>query len=142
MAILVLSAGSNMVAYLRAKGTTAEESHDLAIQTKSGSADFCTKVDLANERLVMNGIRKRYPNHDIIGEESVGTGSVPEINPSVPTWIIDPIDGTTNFSAGLQSLTCVSIGYCEVDLRAEIGRPAFCLDGQVMAFFCGGTLCS
>jgi len=102
-----------MVAYLRAKGTAEEEAQDLGIQTKSGSADFCTKVDLANERLVMNGIRKRYPDHDIIGEESVGTGVVPEIHPSVPTWIIDPIDGTTNFSAGLQSLTCVSIGYCE-----------------------------
>lgn len=101
-----------MVIYLEAKGTDAEASMDLGIETKSGAADFCTKVDVENERLVIEGIRRRFPNHDIIGEESVGTGSIPPINESVPTWIIDPIDGTTNFSAGLQSLTCVSIGLC------------------------------
>ena len=108
----ILTAGSNMVEYLEAKGTSAEASLDLGIETKSGSADFCTKVDVENERLVIEGIMKRFPNHHIIGEESVGTGSIPELNSSVPTWIIDPIDGTTNFSAGLHSLTCVSIGYC------------------------------
>lgn len=102
-----------MVKYLETKGTIAEASmEDLGIETKSGAADFCTRVDVENERLVIEGIRRRFPNHNIIGEESVGTGSIPKLSCSVPTWIIDPIDGTTNFSAGLHSLTCVSIGYC------------------------------
>lgn len=114
------TAGSNMVTYLEAKGTAAEASLDLGIETKSGSADFCTKVDVENEKLVIEGIQKRFPNHNIIGEESVGVGSIPELNPNVPTWIIDPIDGTTNFSSGLHSLTCVSIGYC-VDGRPVMG---------------------
>jgi fructose-1,6-bisphosphatase/inositol monophosphatase family enzyme len=109
-----------MVTYLEAKGTAAEASLDLGIETKSGSADFCTKVDVENEKLVIEGIQKRFPNHGIIGEESVGVGSIPDLNPNVPTWIIDPIDGTTNFSSGLHSLTCVSIGYC-VDGRPVMG---------------------
>jgi len=117
---LAMEAGSNMVTYLEAKGTAAEASLDLGIETKSGSADFCTKVDVENEKLVIEGIQKRFPNHNIIGEESVGVGSIPELNPNVPTWIIDPIDGTTNFSSGLHSLTCVSIGYC-VDGRPVMG---------------------
>ena len=47
----------------------------------------------------------------IIGEESTGTDK-PATLTSDPTWIIDPIDGTTNFASGLP-LTCVSIGYCQ-----------------------------
>ena len=117
---VLITAGSNMETYLDAKGTAAEASLDLGIETKSGSADFCTKIDVANEQLVIQGIQQKFPNHHIIGEESVGTGSIPALNPDVPTWIIDPIDGTTNFSAGLQSLTCVSIGYC-VDGRPVMG---------------------
>lgn len=109
---LAMEAGSNMVEYLEAKGTAAESSLDLGIETKSSSADFCTKVDVENERLVIEGIRTAFPNHQIIGEESVGTGSVPKLEPTVPTWIVDPIDGTTNFSSGLHALTCVSIAYC------------------------------
>ena len=102
-----------MVGYLEAKGTAAEALvEDLGIETKSGAVDFCTRVDVENEALVTAGIRERFPAHAIIGEETVGTGSIPAIDPSVPTWIVDPIDGTTNFSVGLDALTCVSIGYC------------------------------
>mmetsp|Transcript_27517 Transcript_27517/g.64550 ORF Transcript_27517/g.64550 Transcript_27517/m.64550 type:complete len:276 (+) Transcript_27517:896-1723(+) len=101
-----------MVGYLEAKGTAAESSiDDLGIETKSGAVDFCTRVDVENEALITEGIRKRFPSHAIIGEETVGTGSIPAVDPSVPTWIVDPIDGTTNFSAGLDALTCVSVGY-------------------------------
>ncbi|KAG7366769.1 inositol monophosphatase [Nitzschia inconspicua] len=110
---LAKKAGSNMVEYLEAKGTIKESSIDLGIETKSGAEDLCTKIDVENEKLIMNGIRKMFPQHDIIGEETVGTGDIPPMNKDVPTWIIDPVDGTTNFSAGIHSLTCVSIAYCE-----------------------------
>jgi fructose-1,6-bisphosphatase/inositol monophosphatase family enzyme len=101
-----------MIEYLEAKGTSAEDSLDLGIETKSSSPDFCTNIDIKNEKLIIDGIRNKFPKHDIIGEESVGTGTIPKLNINIPTWIIDPIDGTTNFSCGLHSLTCVSIGYC------------------------------
>ena len=105
-------AGSNMIEYLEAKGTIAEEKLDLGIEIKTNSTDFCTNIDIENEKLIIDGIRRKFPNHDIIGEESVGTNTIPTMKNSIPTWIIDPIDGTTNFATGLHSLTCVSIGYC------------------------------
>lgn len=89
--VVVLPAGSNMVDYLEAKGTSRESSIDLGIETKSGAQDFCTKIDVENEKLIMDGIRTVFPHHDIIGEEAVGTGQIPPLKKEVPTWIIDPI---------------------------------------------------
>eukprot|EP00980_Cylindrotheca_fusiformis_P028508 scaffold22607_cov123-Cylindrotheca_fusiformis.AAC.5 len=107
---LAKRAGENMIGYIESKGTSEAANFSLHIETKSGSADFCTKVDVENEKLIMDGIQERFPSHEIIGEEATGTGEVPKLTKN-PTWIIDPIDGTTNFSSGL-SMTCVSIGFC------------------------------
>lgn len=46
------------------------------------------------------------------GEESTGTGDVAKLVDNKLTWIIDPVDGTTNFASGLP-LNCVSIGLCD-----------------------------
>ena len=108
---LAKRAGSNMIEYLNSKGTSTESLFDLGIETKSGKADFCTSVDIENEKLIIEGIKEKYPTHSLIGEESVGTGGIPPLTDN-PTWIIDPIDGTTNFSSGIHSMTCVSIAYC------------------------------
>jgi myo-inositol-1(or 4)-monophosphatase len=115
---LALHAGSNMISYCDAKGTEAEHDHDLGIATKGQPEDFCTNIDVENERLVMAGILDKFPDHKIIGEETVGTGTIPPLT-NDPTWIIDPIDGTTNFAAGLP-LTCVSVGFC-VDQKPVMG---------------------
>jgi fructose-1,6-bisphosphatase/inositol monophosphatase family enzyme len=103
--------GNNMYGYCNDKGTASEGNHDLGIQTKGQDENLCTLLDIENERIIIDGIRKVFPKHDVIGEESVGTGIIPPINANVPTWIVDPIDGTTNFTSGLP-LTCVSIGLC------------------------------
>jgi fructose-1,6-bisphosphatase/inositol monophosphatase family enzyme len=110
---LALQAGSNMVSYCNEKGTRHESSHDLGISFKTSPQDFCTKVDVENERLVTNGILQAFPSDIVIGEEATSVvGTIPPLTKEHSTWIIDPIDGTTNFAAGLP-LTCVSIGYCE-----------------------------
>eukprot|EP00586_Coscinodiscus_wailesii_P019706 CAMPEP_0172512074 /NCGR_PEP_ID=MMETSP1066-20121228/241533_1 /TAXON_ID=671091 /ORGANISM="Coscinodiscus wailesii, Strain CCMP2513" /LENGTH=370 /DNA_ID=CAMNT_0013291711 /DNA_START=28 /DNA_END=1140 /DNA_ORIENTATION=+ len=110
---LALEAGNNMTPHLQNKGTINEISQStLGISYKTTSSDFCTEIDLKNETLVANGIRAAFPSHVIIGEESTGTADPSPLAPDEPTWIIDPIDGTTNFAAGLP-LTCVSIGFCE-----------------------------
>jgi myo-inositol-1(or 4)-monophosphatase len=87
----ILIAGYNMSGYLEGKGTSLEKNFDLDIETKSNTADFCTKVDVMNEILIMEGIQAAFPGHDIIGEETVGTGELPPLRRDVPTWIIDPI---------------------------------------------------
>ena len=111
-----------MVGYCDAKGTEEEANYDLGISTKTAEEDFCTQIDVQNEKLVMDGIKRMYPNHFIIGEETTGTGDIPSLDENNPTWIIDPIDGTTNFASGI-GLTCVSIGYCDNECRRNPELP-------------------
>mmetsp|Transcript_6206 Transcript_6206/g.8072 ORF Transcript_6206/g.8072 Transcript_6206/m.8072 type:complete len:335 (+) Transcript_6206:60-1064(+) len=107
---LALKAGENMRKYCDEKGTEAELNHDLNLSYKGKPEDFCTVIDVENERMVMDGIESMFPDHKIIGEETTGTGEIPPLTTD-PTWIIDPIDGTTNFASGLP-MCCVSIGLC------------------------------
>jgi myo-inositol-1(or 4)-monophosphatase len=73
--------------------------------------DFVTQVDKAAESAIIDIIRQAYPDHAILGEES---GSTEGRNPGGTTskteyrWIIDPLDGTTNFIHGFPQY-CVSI---------------------------------
>lgn len=64
-----------------------------------GSNDFTTEADLASEKLIINRIQEYFPNDDIISEESKPLASSHTKN----TWIIDPLDGTYNFTHGIQN---------------------------------------
>ncbi|XP_055084501.1 inositol monophosphatase 1 [Periophthalmus magnuspinnatus] len=66
------------------------------VQTKSSAVDLVTETDQKVERLIIQSVKSKFPSHRFIGEESVSSGE-PCILTSDPTWIIDPIDGTTNF---------------------------------------------
>ncbi|WP_019029447.1 inositol-1-monophosphatase [Colwellia piezophila] len=62
-----------------------------------GTNDFVTSVDISSEEAIIETIRKSYPDHTIIGEESgVLKGSDDDFQ-----WIIDPLDGTANFIKGI-----------------------------------------
>ena len=115
---LALQAGRSMRPYCDEKGTAAEQEHNLGISEKGQPEDFFTKIDVENERLVTDGLLREFPTHKVIGEESTGTGTIPPLTKD-PTWIIDPIDGTTNFASGLP-LACVSIGMC-LDAKPVLG---------------------
>lgn len=65
--------------------------------------DFVSDIDLQAERKIIQTIQKSYPDHNILAEES---GHIDQ--GSEYTWIIDPIDGTTNFIHGFP-FYCVSI---------------------------------
>jgi myo-inositol-1(or 4)-monophosphatase len=82
--------------------------------------DYVTHVDTLVEETLVRRIRARFPDHQVLGEEdAAGTGgSAPE--PHRPLWIIDPIDGTTNFMRGIPAFA-VSIAFCEA-IRAGDGR--------------------
>ena len=67
--------------------------------------DFVTEFDKKAEEAIINVIKKIYPNHNILAEES---GNLD--NNSQYTWIIDPIDGTTNFMHGHPQYS-ISIGF-------------------------------
>lgn len=65
------------------------------VASKSSAVDLVTEFDLASERLISDGLRQRCPGHAIYGEES--GGALPAAG---PVWVIDPLDGTTNFAHG------------------------------------------
>jgi myo-inositol-1(or 4)-monophosphatase len=69
------------------------ETPDAVEASQKGSNDFVTNVDRDAERLIVEVIRKSYPQHTIIGEEC---GELVGEDPAVQ-WVIDPLDGTTNF---------------------------------------------
>jgi myo-inositol-1(or 4)-monophosphatase len=82
----------------------------LEIRAKRAN-DFVTQVDKAAEAAVIDIIRQAFPDHAILGEESgaiEGKNAGPE-KKSDYRWIIDPLDGTTNFIHGFPQY-CVSIG--------------------------------
>mgnify|MGYP004703057569 FL=1 len=69
------------------------ETPDAVEASQKGSNDFVTNVDREAERLIIEVIRKSYPQHTIITEES---GELEGEDKDVQ-WVIDPLDGTTNF---------------------------------------------
>eukprot|EP00607_Mallomonas_marina_P010535 CAMPEP_0182418278 /NCGR_PEP_ID=MMETSP1167-20130531/2757_1 /TAXON_ID=2988 /ORGANISM="Mallomonas Sp, Strain CCMP3275" /LENGTH=274 /DNA_ID=CAMNT_0024592419 /DNA_START=234 /DNA_END=1055 /DNA_ORIENTATION=- len=84
-----------------------------------GNIDFVTQTDRNNEKLIMERIHKHFPSHLFIGEESsADNGEIPPLTDS-PTWIVDPVDGTTNFIHSFP-FSCVSIGYA-VNRQVVVG---------------------
>lgn len=72
---------------------------------KPGIQNFATTYDHASEQLLIEMIRAQYPDHSFLAEES---GSFDNLDQTV-LWIIDPLDGTTNFAHHIPIFT-VSIG--------------------------------
>jgi myo-inositol-1(or 4)-monophosphatase len=72
--------------------------------------DFVTEVDRASEAAIIGALRQAYPDHAFLGEETGHTQGATKASPQEAenVWIIDPLDGTTNFIHGLPQY-CVSI---------------------------------
>eukprot|EP00249_Psilotum_nudum_P016242 c25741_g2_i1 orf=384-1205(-) len=73
-----------------------------------GQVDLVTETDKACEELIFHHIKQAYPSHELIGEETTATFGSFKLTDS-PTWIVDPLDGTTNFVHRFP-FVCVSIG--------------------------------
>ncbi len=82
-----------------------ERLDQLDIEQK-GRADFVSEVDRQAEEIIIDTIHSAYPDHGILAEESGISG---DKDKSEHEWIIDPLDGTTNFLHGLP-VYAVSIG--------------------------------
>jgi myo-inositol-1(or 4)-monophosphatase len=79
---------------------------DAALQVdRKGQNDFVTQADRESETAVLAEIRRRFPDHRILAEEGGGAGVG---QGSEYQWLIDPLDGTTNFMQGLP-VYCVSV---------------------------------
>jgi len=80
----------------------------LRIENKS-ELDLVTEADLASERLIIDRVKTYYPRHSILAEESGATSPATPEAQDEWRWIIDPLDGTTNYAHGYPCF-CVSIG--------------------------------
>ncbi|HEY2778124.1 MAG TPA: inositol monophosphatase [Gaiellaceae bacterium] len=92
----------------------AERPRTDQIATKKTAADWVTETDLAVERFVRDEIAVRFPGHRIEGEEYGVTGDAD----ATTTWLIDPVDGTTNY---VHELPLSSFSLCVAD---EAGAAA------------------
>jgi myo-inositol-1(or 4)-monophosphatase len=74
------------------------------IEYKSNESNLVTDIDRASEKHIKEFIQKKYPSHSILAEEGGETKKVSEY-----LWVVDPLDGTTNFAHGLPIFS-ISIG--------------------------------
>lgn len=105
----------------------------VAVEFKSSHADLVTEADRAAEKAVFDVLERAFPDHAFLGEES---GS--RRNDSPYRWIVDPLDGTTNYAQGLP-MFAVSIGLEREGhlVAGVIYAPA--LDGLYSAHAGGGA---
>lgn len=71
-----------------------------------GAVNLVTEVDLASERLIVETIRSAFPDHALLTEEGTEQGALD----APALWVIDPLDGTTNYAHGYP-MFCVSIAF-------------------------------
>ncbi|MFT4518302.1 MAG: myo-inositol-1(or 4)-monophosphatase [Halioglobus sp.] len=98
-------AGENIV-------RASDDLHRFEVKAK-GVNNFVTEVDINAEQEIIYHLQKAYPDHAILGEESGLTGS----EDAEYCWIVDPLDGTTNFIRGIPhyavSIACTYRGKLE-----------------------------
>lgn len=85
---LAIQTGELLTTFFQLEGVDAEVKSDRTV---------VTEADLTADRFVRESIQAAYPNDEILTEEINTNG----IDPGKPLWVIDPLDGTTNFTLGL-----------------------------------------
>lgn len=152
----------DMILAAKAGGAKAKEyfGQTLDLEQKSTIADFRTQADLESEKAILVILSEKFPEYNIFSEEA---GLVEK--KSEYTFVIDPLDGTNNFSLGIPNFT-VSIGLLKNDIcvagviyaplldlaySAEEGKGAFCngkhivvnkessFENMTLSYTCGYT---
>ena len=80
-----------------------------------GEVDLVTAADRASEKLIVERLQARWPQHGIVGEEGTRSDTGADYR-----WYVDPLDGTTNFAHGYP-VFCVSIALARKDDQLEVG---------------------
>jgi myo-inositol-1(or 4)-monophosphatase len=96
----------------------AADNLDHLTVTKKSHADYVSEVDRAAERIIIESLLEAYPSHAILAEESGAQGE------SEYVWIIDPLDGTTNFLHGVpQYAVSIALQHNGVLTQAVVYDP-------------------
>lgn len=97
---------------------------------KKGAKDLVTQADIESEAAIIKVIQERFPEHAILAEESGLSAAVSENR-----WVIDPLDGTTNFAHGLP-LFAVSIAFQRKGVT-QLGMVANPISGETFSAIVG-----
>jgi myo-inositol-1(or 4)-monophosphatase len=112
---LAIEAG-NLIAEHRQSGTVRHNYKD--------QQELVTSADIAADKLIIESIKKTYPSHRILSEETyTDKSSLKDL--SSPIWIIDPIDGTVNYAHGHQ-MVAISIAFaCDGEVKFGVVHNPF-----------------
>ena len=105
----------------RTGGALARKHFRSGISTvdRKGRGDYVSHVDRVVEEAITTRIHAHYPDHCIVGEEGQARWQR-RGTPDGPCWIIDPIDGTTNFLRGVAHFA-ISIAFCDAHGDPKVG---------------------
>lgn len=117
----------------RAGALVREQAGRVERLSKRNGAEAVSEADRASQRLIIDGLRQRFPDDGLIGEESDHGDGITNHPPRAGrrVWVIDPIDGTNNFLAGLGNYA-VCIGLLD-DGMPTLGVVYDVARDQVMA---------
>lgn len=87
---------------------------------REGTGNWVTEADLASERLLIDRIKARFPDHQILSEETQSQMENPKSAENL--WVLDPLDGTTNFSFECPNYS-ISVAYLE---KGVVKNAAVC----------------
>lgn len=92
-----------------------------AVRTKSGPLDLVTDADEAAERVITAGLRARFPGCVVVGEEAAAAepALLGQIAGAELCFVVDPVDGTANFAAGLPLFACMAAAVVRGEIVAS-----------------------
>ena len=105
----------------------------IQISEKSNNQGIVTEADLHSEKAIKTEIHNNFPLHNILAEES-GLTEYAKKEDLEPLWIIDPLDGTTNFSKG-NPYYCISIAFGFLKNQRFLGQLAAIYQPTTKAMF-------
>ncbi|MDP8988041.1 MAG: inositol monophosphatase [Actinomycetota bacterium] len=101
------------------------------VSTKTSGTDMVSEVDRASERLIVNGLRDARPGDGILAEEGTDDTSTTGV-----TWVVDPLDGTTNYLYGFPAFA-VSVA-AQVEGVSQVGVVVDPSHGETFTAIRGG----
>ena len=108
------------------------------VRTKAGPLDLVTEADEAAERMIESGLRARFPGCVVVGEEATAADPtlLDHLADAELAFVVDPVDGTSNFAAGLPLFGCMAAALVRGEIVGAIihdpvgDDTAFALRGE------------
>lgn len=93
-----------------------------AVRAKTGPLDLVTEADEAAERMIAAGLSRRFPGCLVVGEEATSADAAPlaRLADADLAFVVDPVDGTQNFAAGVPLFGCMAAAFIRGEVVAGI----------------------